>query len=183
MYQIPNIETERLVLRKYTMDDFNDYYEWRSQKDAHTYVSTNVKSQEDCRASLKNTIECYDKEVGQNLVWGVALKSSNKIIGSVNISTISRRNRICEVGWSISPTYQKQGYAFEASKALLKYIFEVLDINKVTTVIWHKNEPSLKLATKLGFVREGVQREMRWKEGEVYDLVMLGLLKREWTQK
>ena len=163
------------------MQDFEAYYEWRSQPACYTYVSPSAKTREESQASLQNIVDCYDKD-NQSLIWGIALKENNKIIGSVNIGTISKLNSVCEIGWSLSPTYQRKGYAFEASAALLKYIFEQLNINKVTTFVWHKNEPSIKLAKKLGFIHEGTQREMRRKNGEVYDLVMFGLLKREWEQ-
>ena len=55
-----------------------------------------------------------------------------------------------EVGWTISPRFQRQGYAYEAARACLDYVFETLGWERVIHVIMEGNEPSIALAEKLG---------------------------------
>ena len=55
-----------------------------------------------------------------------------------------------EVGWTISPRFKRQGFAYEAARACLDYVFDTLGWERVIHVIMEGNEPSIALAEKLG---------------------------------
>ena len=56
-------------------------------------------------------------------------------------------------------------------------------MNRVSAVVWNGNNLSKHLAEKLGFVREGVDRKARFKNGHYIDLYRYGLLKEEWERR
>ena len=178
MYEINRIETERLTLRKMTMNDIEDYCEWKSQDEYYQFLPGTPKDRDGQIASLKSSVEGYDSKEKPTLIWGVYLQ--NKLIGSVNISTISSRHKICEIGWGLNPKYHKQGYAYESVRAFINYIFDQYNMNRISIVIWDGNNASKKLAQKLGFVQEGIQRQARVKNDKVFDLYCYGLLREEW---
>ena len=57
---------------------------------------------------------------------------------------------------------------------------DILQMNRIDANIWDGNDASKKLAQKLGFVQEGIQRKARIKNGKLIDLYCYGLLKEEW---
>ena len=79
--------------------------------------------------------------------------------------------------------FQKQGYAYEAVKALINHIFTTLNMNRISIVIWDGNNASKKLAERLGFIQEGIERKARIKNDKFIDLYCYGLLKEEWETK
>lgn len=101
----------------------------------------------------------------------------------MNISKISSTHKVCEIGWGLNPKFQKQGFAYEVVKCLINYIFNTLQMNKISIVIWDRNNASKKLAEKLGFVQEGIERQARLKNGVFIDLYWYGLLKEEFKNE
>jgi RimJ/RimL family protein N-acetyltransferase len=73
-----------------------------------------------------------------------------------------------------------QGFATEATGALLQWAFDTLDLNRVQSECDTRNDPSARVLEKLGFVREGTLRENCVVEGDVSDSWVYGLLRREW---
>jgi RimJ/RimL family protein N-acetyltransferase len=55
-----------------------------------------------------------------------------------------------EIGWAVHPKHTRKGYAYEAAKACLPFVFDTLGWERVTHVIVPGNEPSIALAEKLG---------------------------------
>ncbi len=183
MHKIEKLETDRLILRKYKKSDLKDYIEWQSQADYHEFLPTKVKTKEEYKTSFYSSIENYDNVNNPNLTWGVELKQEKKLIGSINISKISSTHKCAEIGWGLNPKYQKKGYAYESVQCFLDYLCNSLGINKVSALIWEGNEPSIKLATKLGFVLEGRERQARIKNGKFIDVLHFGILKKEYELK
>lgn len=60
MYNVENLTTERLELKKITIKDLNDYIEWKSQHAYHEYLPSNPKSKEEYEESINSIIEGYE---------------------------------------------------------------------------------------------------------------------------
>ncbi len=87
----------------------------------------------------------------------VVLKKTGEVIGWCGLQPVgdedSPLGRI-ELGYLIDQDYRRQGYAFEACRAILDFAFSRLELDEVYAVIDEKNEASLRLAEKLGFIRK-----------------------------
>ena len=178
MIQVKTLKTERLVLKKITKKNLNDYVEWKSNREYHKFLPTDVKTKQEYEISLNSIIKNYDNKDEPNLLWGIFY--NNKLIGSVSIEDWNIKHKWCEIGWGLSPKFQNQGFAYEAVKCLINYIFNIVKMNRIKVVIWNKNDASKKLASKLGFVQEGIERKARIKNNKFVDLYCYGLLKEEW---
>jgi len=178
MIEVVELRTARLVLKKLSYSDFDDYAEWKSQEEYHQFLPSKPKIKEEYKSTLRSIIAGYEDKENPNLLWGIYL--NNKLIGSVNISKISSSHKVCEIGWGLNPKFQKQGFAYEATKCLVEHIFKKLKMNRISIVIWDGNEASKNLAKKLGFVQEGIERQARYKNDKFIDLYCYGLLKEEW---
>lgn len=176
--EIKTLYTQRLVLKKLTLSNLDDYVEWKSQAEYHKFLPSKPKTREEYLLDLQQIIAGYDNEIEPVLLWGIFF--DNKLIGTISIEDWNTTHKWCELGWGVNPKYQKQGFAYEAVKAVMMYIFDDLKMNRVSVVIWDGNEDSKRLAKKLGFVEEGISRQARYKGDKFIDLYHYGILKSEW---
>jgi RimJ/RimL family protein N-acetyltransferase len=78
------------------------------------------------------------------------------------------------------PARRGQGYGAEAMRLLVRFAFDELNLRRVQLTVFSYNDPAIRLYEKLGFQREGVFREFLRRDGQVYDMLLYGLLRREW---
>jgi len=104
------------------------------------------------------------------------------VIGTISLYDIDWRNRTAHYRrLLIAPDYRRQGYASEAEFLLLDYAFHHLNLNKIWSDIFESNTAALKLHEKTGFQVEGVLRQHVFKDGRYVNMVLIGLLKREFV--
>ena len=180
-FEVRDIETERLVLRRYKMTDLDDFVEFRSRPEIYEYmIDFSTKTVEEHKAKLQEIVDGYDSESNPSYVWAVELKETGKVIAKTSIEhTYPKHDRI-EIGWSLHPDYQGKGYASEFGRAFLNYLFSYDCVHRIHGFIWEGNISSRKLIEKLGFVYEGMNREARCKDGQYHNVWNFGLLRQEW---
>ncbi|HSK22425.1 MAG TPA: GNAT family protein [Egicoccus sp.] len=105
------------------------------------------------------------------------------LIGDVMLST-GADVRLVEIGFTLAPEHQGQGYATEAVGLLLDHLFAPGNrVHRVAASIDPRNTRSAALLERLGFTREGVTRESYWDDGEWTDDAIYGLLGREYEPR
>ncbi len=75
-----------------------------------------------------------------------------------------------------------QGYGYEAAQLALAFAFDELNLHRVQATVFAYNERSIALFERVGFRREGVYREFLRRDGERHDMLLYGLLDREWRE-
>jgi RimJ/RimL family protein N-acetyltransferase len=106
---------------------------------------------------------------------------SGAVIGDVSHFRARRYASSREIGWTIhKPEHRNQGYATEAVTALVDYLFQAYEVNRVECNTASTNLASLRLAEKCGFTHEGVLRGVVFVSGVYLDGVVLSILRREW---
>ena len=88
-----------------------------------------------------------------------------------------------EIGFTLAPAYQKQGFATEAVGAVLDRLFRVQGMHKVAAECDARNAASAGLLERLGFTREGLLRQQTYLKGEWTDDLIYGLLAPEWLSR
>jgi ribosomal-protein-alanine N-acetyltransferase len=106
-------------------------------------------------------------------MWAVEEKKSRKVVGMINYHRRDLREKRVDVGWLLLPAFQGKGYTAEAGRALLRHLFDDLDVHKVEALIQPENKPSAALAKRLGFRLEGGPIRDRWLVGGRWQSVML----------
>jgi RimJ/RimL family protein N-acetyltransferase len=101
-------------------------------------------------------------------------------VGAMNTHDCNRRNGTFSYGINIAPDQQRKGYASAAIQLVLKYYFEELRYQKVHVNVASHNQASITLHERLGFVKEGVLRQMIYTGGLYFDVLCYGLTKAEW---
>ena len=176
-----NLETENLILRKFKESDAPAFLEYRTNPQVALYQSERWLSftLEDAAEFVK---EQSDFEPGLPDTWfqiAIELKETGNLIGDLAIHTLPQDINQVEIGYTLSPIYQKKGYGIEAVRCLLGYLFNMLNKHRVIAIIDVRNTPSIKLLEKVGMRKEGHFIKNAWYKGEYTDEYSYALLKEE----
>ena len=121
------IETERLILRQWNMNDIADMVEGLNNINVTKWLAgvPYPYTEKDAEEFIKKTIE-------NNLYnFAIVLKSEKKVIGGTQLINISFSNGTAGGGIWINENYQGYGYGTEAFGARIKYAFEVLELRRL----------------------------------------------------
>lgn len=130
----------------------------------------------DTKDFIKDTREQFASNNGfQAGIW-----YNNKLIGVIGFIDIDWEDKKTEIGYWIDRDYQGKGIITRSCKALINYAFYKLKLNKVEIHCAEKNIKSQAVPKRLGFTKEGVIREAQCLYGNFLNLVIYGLLSREW---
>lgn len=142
------LETERLILRELTEDDFDGLYEILSDEETMKHYPKPF-DKEKVSSWIQWNQENY-KTFGFGL-WAVVLKENGKLIGDCGITmqTIHGKTKP-EIGYHIHKDYQKKGYATEAAIQCKDFIFGKTPFHTVYTYMKYTNEASYSVALKNG---------------------------------
>jgi RimJ/RimL family protein N-acetyltransferase len=117
---------------------------------------------------------------GQGLTLGVEVADTGQLVGDVLLAWHSLEHRGGEIGYVFHPDVAGRGYATEAVHTLLHLAFDDLGLHRVVARIDARNQPSVRLATRLGMRQEAHLVENEWFKGEWSDELDFALLDREW---
>lgn len=124
----------------------------------------------------------YDfKDTSQMTHFGIETLAG-EYVGWINIFANNLRHGVFSFGISIFREYQRNGYAADAVRILLRYGFYQLRMQKCNSACIAINEGSIRLHQKLGFKEEGRRRREIYLNGQFYDDVLFGLLKEEFDE-
>ncbi|MBG0785399.1 MAG: GNAT family N-acetyltransferase [Anaerolineaceae bacterium] len=173
------METERLIIRRFLPDDWEDLHEYLSQEEVVKYEPYDVFTEE---ASKQEAID----RAGNDDFCAVCLKDTNKVIG--NIYFAKQDFDTWELGYVFNSRYQGKGYATEASRAVVNDAFTNKKAHRVIASCNVLNTASWKLLERLGMRREGHLLQNVWfkKDGNGQpiwaDSYEYGILKEEWVE-
>lgn len=144
------LETKRFNLRKFQMSDAHDIYSnWLSDEDSARYNAWRVHSSiEETKEYLSEWIDSYRKK--DYLHWAIEDKNTEEIIGSITASSIKRRKKYCEIGYTIAKKLWNHGIATEVLIAVLKYLTDEAGFEKIFALHDIRNEASGVVMKKAG---------------------------------
>ncbi len=178
MNKIPKIETNRLILQQITSNDIPKIIEYAGNKkvaDMTLNIPHPYKEQDavfwinSANEGLKNRTQ---------YTFGIRIKTSNQFIGGIGLKVNNRFNR-SELGYWVAEPFWNTGYTTEAVKAILKFGFEVLNLNKIFATHLTENIASGKVMIKNGMIKEGELKDHTKKGGLYQSLIQYRLTKIE----
>ena len=108
----------------------------------------------------------------------------NTAIGVTSLINIDTKNRNAECIIDIGEKeYWGKGYGTEALKMLLEYAFLELNLHRVSLRVFSFNESAIHIYNKIGFRKEGIMRESIYRNGKWHDIIIMGVLKREYLSQ
>jgi RimJ/RimL family protein N-acetyltransferase len=104
-------------------------------------------------------------------------ETSEQRIGLFKIININNINRSCSIAYDVFSSFRKKGYGTRIVKLGIKFIFEILNLRRIDMEILETNEPSLKIASKCGFICEGNKKKAVWKFDRYIDSFIFAKIK------
>lgn len=178
---LPILEAERLRLRWIEESDLTQLYSIFSDPKVMRYWSTTPLRTVDDALELLREIQNSNRQ-RTIIKWGVALKPSDTLIGTVTLFNLDLAQGRAEIGYAQAQAYWGQGYIHEALQALLSHAFEEMQLRRLEADVDPRNAASIRTLERLGFEREGYLRERWHVGGEIQDALFYGLLKRHWIK-
>lgn len=176
------ILTRRLFLRPLREADLVDFARIRSNPEVARYQSWYAPySLEQAHQLLDAMPETLAGHAGEWLSLGIERKVQPGIIGEFAIHLLSEDERQAMFGFTIDAALQRQGYASEALRGVLDYLFGELNLHRVSAICDVENLASKSLLEKIGFRREAEYIENVWFKGAWGSEYLYALLDREWN--
>lgn len=173
------IETERLILKRFEYaDDEAMLKYWISDPAIQSLYSEPIyTNKQEVKELLDKYITSYEK--ADYYRWAIILKETNECIGQIAYFLVDSKNHFAEIEYCIGSLFQRKGLATEATKAVIKYGFEKINLHKVQ--ICHKsiNIASRKVIEKCGFIYEGTLRDFFYVDGQYIARLYYSILKDE----
>ncbi|WP_370630085.1 GNAT family N-acetyltransferase [Fictibacillus sp. 18YEL24] len=175
---LPTLETERLLLRKLTVEDAQDMFQYGSDAEVSRYVTWEAhRTLEDTKEFIQFVLKKYEK--GELAPWGIVLKETNELIGTIDFVSWQINHKTAEIGYVIAQKYWGQGITTEAGKEILRYGFQNMHLERIQARCFVENGGSERVMKKLGMSYEGTLRKAMFAKGEHQDLNVYSILKEE----
>lgn len=171
----PIIRTNRLVLRAITLLDKQEIFLLRSDKTVLQYLDKAPASSVEEAEAFIELIQ-KDQQNNDGILWGIALRESPVIVGSISFWRLQKEHYRAEIGYALLPHLHGKGIMDEALKAVLKYGFESMQLHSVEANVNPGNTGSMKLLEKNGFVKEAYFKENYFFDGKFIDSVIYSIL-------
>ena len=153
------IETKRLLLRKITPSDAAKIYNgWTSDPLVSRFTTWDRHlSIETTEQYVKYKVKRYDEQ-NYCFDWVISIKQTGELIGEIEAVDLSLNDRLVIVGYCLGSKYWNKGYASEALKAFINYMFNQVDADKVLACHLSVNPASGRVMRKCGMAIDGVLR-------------------------
>ena len=177
--QNPFIIGERLYLRPLEpAQDNHAYSTWLNDAEVRRYFSVYPTSDARGKERLENLYKTFG-----HIIFGVALKSDNTLIGLVGLKDINVLNQSAEFYNIIDGAYWGKGYGTECTKLMIHYGFMELNLNRIQTQDMEENIGGQRADEKAGFTYEGTLREVIPRFGKFHNVRVYSLLRSEYIEK
>ena len=178
MVEQPSLQTERLLLRPFVLADAADVQRLAGEREIAAFTTNIPHPYEDGVAEQWIGTHQEAFEQGRAAHWAIVLRDRGLLIGAIGLS-IQREHARAEMGYWIGRPYWGRGYCTEAARAVLRYGFTVLGLNRIYAAHMRSNPASGRVMQKIGMRYEGRLRQHVLKWGVFEDLEVYSILKGE----
>jgi RimJ/RimL family protein N-acetyltransferase len=172
----PFLIGERIYLRPLEREDAPLLTSWANHPESRAFLRRPRPT------SLAQQEEELARRPGEDaVVMGIACKDDDALLGRIALREIDARHRQAELGLFIGPVEQwGKGYGTEATRLVVRYAFDTLNLHRVQLHVQADNARAVRIYERLGFVREGLLRQDRYREGRYVDSYVMAVLRDEW---
>lgn len=172
------IQSERLILRPIKAEDAEAIFGYRSNATINQFQGWIPKTIDDVHDFIRNRISPVIDQPGTWFQLAIIRKDTGELIGDVGIHFLEPEQ--VEIGCTLNFAQQKNGFATEALKETLNFLFQRLNKHRIIASIDPRNESSIKLVERLGLRKEAHFRKSLWINYEWADDLVYAVLKEDW---
>ena len=175
----PVLDAGEVLLRPLTRKDVADIYAYASDPEVARYVLWSPhRSLSDTRRYLRYVRALYRDGLPSS--WGIELKKTGRVVGSIGWMAYAPEHRSAEIGYSLARFCWNKGYMTAALSAVLRSGFESLPLDRIEGQYDLRNPASRRVMEKCGMHPEGVLRHRLINKGEPVDVGVCAILRSEW---
>ncbi|MGZ9587341.1 GNAT family N-acetyltransferase [Paenibacillus marinisediminis] len=179
--QLPVLESDDVVLKKVEVQDLEDVYVIYDNDRVFTYCGIIPRHNKE---TVKSIIEHFERDYNKRskVKWGIfSNREQGRLVGIIEAFDFNQKVNMVTIGYYLAEQYWGQGIASSAVKALVRFLFEDVNVNRIQAEVMPANEASKKVLLKNGLQLEGTLREAAvWSGKGVVDLEIYSALKREY---
>jgi ribosomal-protein-alanine N-acetyltransferase len=178
--QQPVIRGENVYLRYPRVPDFFAWSRLRSEsREFLVPWEPSWATDELSKGAFRRRLKKYQRETRLDSAYAffVFRNEDNALLGGCTLSNVRRGvTQCCALGYWVGERFARQGYMFDAVRALVPFIFKTLGLHRIEAACLPSNDPSKSLLAKAGFREEGLARRYLQINGEWQDHVLFALL-------
>jgi ribosomal-protein-alanine N-acetyltransferase len=182
MHPQPELVTERLLLRPFTLADAPTVQKLAGDRAIASTTGTIPHPYKNGMAEEWIGTHQPGFESGKEAVFAIVLRERGTLIGAIEL-TINQEHERAELGYWIGKPYWGNGYCTEAAREVVNFGFTKLALTRIQATHFAKNPASGRVMTKIGMTYEGCLRQYVKKWGDFIDLKMYAILKTEYKEQ
>ena len=155
------LETKRLILRPFTIEDFDAVHGYAANPHNTTYMLWGPNTEADTQHFITFAMHNAEASPCRNYQYAAILESTGQLIGACDLALSETHQNTGEIGWILHQDYWGQGYATEMGHALIDFGFAQLDLHRIIAHCDAENVASAKLMERLGMRKEATYLDAR----------------------
>ena len=177
------IETERLVLRDFVVDDWLTVLAYQRDPRYNRYYPDRWvdRTDDEVRAFVQRLIDAQHEQPRRTFQVAITLPETGEVIGNCGIRRNPDTETEADIGYELNPEHWGRGYATEVARTLIAFGFRDLGLHRISAQCNADNAASVNVLRKVGMRLEGRIREHEYFQGRWWDSLDWGLLETEWA--
>lgn len=173
------LSTDRLVLRRFTIEDAEDMYNnWANDPEVTKFLTWPTHtSVEVSKSVLSEWISMYDDPLFYN--WAIVLKETGHVIGNISVVHIKEATECATIGYCMGRAWWGRGIMPEALGEVIAFLFDEVEVNRIDSCHNVNNPKSGRVMVKAGMKFEGILRQAGRDNSGICDDVWYSVLKDE----
>lgn len=174
------ITTDRLLLREFTADDWQNILVYQSDPEYLRYYTWTERTPEAVQRFINMFIEWRQAEPRIKFQFAITVKGDPTAIGIVGIRKDSHDSHEAAIGYELAREQWGKGYATEVARAMLDFGFTELKLHRIAADCVPENTGSAHVLEKIGMTLEGHLRDKEYYKGRYWDNLLYAILGEEW---
>ena len=174
------IETKRLVLRDFRIEDWKAVHEYAADPKAVATLPWGPNSADQTIEFVRTAIADAARLNRRKFEMAMVLRDEDRLVGGVGLRLSGTENRDADMGYVVNPAFWKRGLATEAAAAIVEFGFRQHGLHRIWAICDPDNAASARVLEKIGMIREGRLRQHKWYKEDWRDSYLYSILYPEW---
>lgn len=157
---------------------------WNLNSEYFRLLNSSARPMQSAKAAAKWMEEEVSGMSPASYYFSIRALADDRLIGELGLDVVNWSGRDAFVGLGIGETeYWGKGYGTDVMNVLLRFAFTEINLRRVTLNVFEYNPRAIRSYEKAGFCHEGRMRQVLNKEGRRWDVLYMGILRKEWLAK
>lgn len=177
----PILECDRIILRKMDRSFADDMFEYASNPAVTKYLTWDVHPNRRFSYNYLGYVNSRYR-TGEFFDWAITMRDSGKMIGTCGFTRFNFSSYSAEIGFVLNPKYWGYSIAPEASRRVIRFGFDTLELHRIEARYMENNIQSRHVMEKSGMTFEGIYRDMMLVRGQFVSVGVCSILRSEFNR-